>query len=505
MNEKLNDALNQIDDRHIRHAATYRRHRPYWLGAVAAVLAVAIGWTALQHVPTPTDPILHATTEPSQSVNPLPSLTPPPSDDTPSDPTPTQPNDPVVVPLSGLAAEPTYPDRLLHPYLPDGGSWKDYYAQYHQPEGYADGLRPFLRDSICAILSSNSGKNTAYSPLNLYMALAMLAEVTDSSSRQQILDLLGCDGIEALRLQAGQIWNAHYRKDGLNSSLLANSLWLDDGCPGYVQSTVDTLAQKYYASVFCGDLGTPEMDEALRHWLDQQTDGLLQDATKDVGLSSESVFALASTVYYRTKWQDGFNPSRNIQAPFHTPSGDVTATYLSRTLSGHYYYEGNGYSAIALGLEDGSKMWLILPNADTSLQELLTRGDCLDLVLGSNHPSKKVDVVLKLPQFDISSKLDLNTQLQNLGVTDVFHPGTADFSPLTGPGTGIFVSEVEHAARVAIDEEGVTAAAYTIIDAPGEGIPEALEQVAFTLDRPFLFAITSPDDLPLFTGTVIAP
>ena len=46
-------------------------------------------------------------------------------------------------------------------------------------------------------LGGKEGENAAYSPVNVYMALAMLAELTDGASRQQILDLLGSDSLEA--------------------------------------------------------------------------------------------------------------------------------------------------------------------------------------------------------------------------------------------------------------------------------------------------------------------
>ena len=71
-------------------------------------------------------------------------------------------------------------------------AWQsDRKAQRSQPEGYADGLEPFFASSIREFLSNSNGENKVYSPLSVYMALAMLAEVTDSESRQQILDLLG--------------------------------------------------------------------------------------------------------------------------------------------------------------------------------------------------------------------------------------------------------------------------------------------------------------------------
>ena len=57
---------------------------------------------------------------------------------------------------------------------------------------------------------------------------------------------------------------------------------------------------------------------------------------------------------------------------------------------------------------------------------------------------------------------------------------------------------------MAIDEEGVTAAAYTVMAAAGSSAPPE-DEVDFVLDRPFLFVLASDDGLPLFAGTVAQP
>ena len=55
-----------------------------------------------------------------------------------------------------------------------------------------------------------------------------------------------------------------------------------------------------------------------------------------------------------------------------------------------------------------------------------------------------------------------------------------------------------------IDEEGCEAAAYTVISVEaGAALPEAV--VPFTLDAPFVFAVTGVDGLPLFVGLVNQP
>ena len=68
----------------------------------------------------------------------------------------------------------------------------------------------------------------------------------------------------------------------------------------------------------------------------------------------------------------------------------------------------------------------------------------------------------------------------------------------------VTLSQAKHDARMTIDEEGCTAAAYTVMAMAGAAAPPK-EEIDFVLDRPFLFAITGIDGLPLFIGVVNHP
>ena len=93
--------------------------------------------------------------------------------------------------------------------------------------------------------------------------------------------------------------------------------------------------------------------------------------------------------------------------------------------------------------------------------------------------------------------------LKKMGVKDVFKDSDADFSVLTDL-EPVWLEKVQHAARVVIDEEGCTAAAYTAMLLLGSAAPPD-EEVDFVLDRPFLFVLTGIDNLPLFVGVVNQP
>ena len=158
---------------------------------------------------------------------------------------------------------------------------------------------------------------------------------------------------------------------------------------------------------------------------------------------------------------------------------------------------------MSLRLEDGSKMWLILPDEELTPADILASGHVMELVLGGwqeTDERKSLRVNLSLPKFDIGADIRLDEALRNLGVASVFEAESADFSPIL-PGHEAWLSAANHAARVKIDEEGVEAAAYTVMAVVGAGLPPE-EEIDFILDRPFLFVISSQTDMPLFAGMV---
>ena len=470
--EDLYRAIGQTDEEMLERTEKnkHRRKKPWWMGAAAAVLIVAMVGGILLH----------------QGGN-------------------------TLVTTAYAIKEATYPEMASYP---DEGSinfdqqyeaWQASVRAQQQPEGYADGLETFFADSIRQFLSGEEGENKAYSPLNVYMALGMLAELTQGSSQQQILDVLGVDSIEALRHQANAVWNGQYRNDGATTSILASSLWLNEDV-SFVSETMERLADTYYASSYQGEMGSDSFNQALQNWVNQQTGGLLEDQVQGLTLDKETILALATTVYYQAKWSSSFLEERTAPEVFHAPSDDVTCDFMHSDTMDTYYW-ADQFSAVSRPLEnEGGTMWFLLPDEGVSVQELLQDDETMKFLLskGEWENSKYLKIHLSLPKFDISSQMDLCEGLRALGVTNIFYPKISDFSPMTTDKDNISLSQANHGVRVAIDEEGVTAAAYTAMSMSGAGAPSE-DEMDFILDRPFLFAITSSDGLPLFVGSVYQP
>jgi serpin B len=428
---------------------------------------------------------------------------------------------PSGVAYAGTIAQAEYPEMVVYPdyddyripdstrwdndaYLADLVAWeRSHEEQVHQGSGYEDVLDSFFARTAPLILGGSLGENRVYSPANIYMAISMLAELTEGASHDQLLALLDVENVDVLRQQASAVWNSNYCSDGRTTSVLANSVWVDDGF-SVKKEVMKTLADRYYASAFQGDLQDPKMSETLQTWLNEQTGGLLEEASRQMKFQELTVMALASTLYYEAHWSQGFGKSDTYSDVFYSPQGEVTCEYMVQEEQNTLYW-GEGFQAVAQKLTGSGAMWLILPEEGVSVDSLLTSQEMLQMVSGEcpQEKQKQLQVNLHLPKFDVSAATELTDTLKNLGVTDVFDSRFADFSALTQQ-EDLFVSEVSHAARVMVDEDGCTAAAFTMIMIEEECMWIG-DEVDLTFDRPFLFVITGPAQMPLFAGVVNTP
>ena len=479
-----------------------KRSRAPWVGAVAALLAVvilagAVLWPRPSDVPDP------MSLDEPRGIG----LVPNPS--------------PAGRAVTLAAAR--YPEMAPHPNIDDYtvpligtvdrdkynkaySAWLESREALRSGMDYTGLLDGFLSASTAQFLTNAGEENRVWSPLNVYLALSMLAETAGGNSREQLLDLLGADSIEDLRTLANALWRDNYRDDGMTTSILANSLWLRSGMT-YGQEVLDTLAADYYAASFSGEMGSNGYDQALRDWLNEQTGGLLKDAADGLEMDPDTVLALASTVYFKAEWASKFREENTREDIFHAPGRDLTVDFMHSSRSQTYYW-ADRFSAVSLSFEGHEyEMWLILPDEGYSPDDLLATGEAVEFLLADKYDypdSKYLTVNLAMPKFDVSSSTDLIGGLKQLGVTDVFDYTVSDFTPLTDL-PEIYVSQAVHAVRVTADEEKVEAAAYTVIGtAPGAAMPPA-DEIDFVLDRPFLFAITGASGLPLFTGVINQP
>ena len=466
------EVLDKIDESFVTEAEKAPKKikkRPYWIGAVAAVLAVVICISSFFNTPVIT----------AKAV--------------------ALPGDARILEHPDLD---DYKDR--ESYMADVAIWEEALNNRRTArENAAVSLSQFFTEASAEFLSSQNNENALWSPINAYIGLSMLAEITDGDSRKEILDLFGVSDIETLRSQVSAVWESVYEDDGNEICTLANSLWLENGLD-YNQDTMNNLAYHYYASVYQTDLGSKSANKSIGNWLNKNTGGMLKDRTDKIDLSPDTILALYSTLFYQAKWSDEFDSKNNTDGIFHSINGDTNVTYMNKKLCQMNYYWHRDFSAVALSLKNGSTMWFILPDEEKTTADVLSDGAYGEMIsLGDGEDGwqnkKYMKVNLSVPKFDVSSTVNLKDGLGKMGVTKVFDMESSDFTAITSD-SPVFVSAVNQSARVEIDEKGVKAATY--IEIPGCGSPMPPEEIIdFVLNRPFVFVI-SKGNLPLFTGVV---
>ena len=416
-------------------------------------------------------------------------------------------------PVFTTLKEPTYPEFPQFPQQPEDGpdaDWDAYYNAYDEyysavmelrgggiPEGTRFAVSDFAAKSTPLALAGQGGKNAAFSPVSLWAALAMLAPCAQGNSQSQLLSALGVAGQRELTDQVSRLWKGLYTNDGVSSLILSNSVWLNDAQEGeYVQATLDTLGRDYFAGVYTTPMGTAGADQAITDWISKETGGLIGGDGPVVETTPDTLLLLASSLYYKAAWVVPFDASQTQAGDFTTASGETASVDFMHTSQDCSFLRRENYQAAALETQLG-EMFFVLPEEGTSPEELLSDTSFLSSLSSGAADVQYGTVEWSVPKFDLSADLDLMSTLKALGITDLLNPDQADLSGLTSMDT--FLTQAEQMTRVSVDEEGVEAAAVTIIADGKGGAPD--ETCVMNLNRPFLFVLRS-QGVTLFVGVV---
>ncbi|MBQ6545949.1 MAG: hypothetical protein IJL72_09425 [Lachnospiraceae bacterium] len=372
--------------------------------------------------------------------------------------------------------------------------------EVHGADNGSGGSMGFAKACAEEILAGGK-ENSVISPLNLYLACAMLAEATDGTTRQEILSALGVSDIAELREYARSLVNKATYSNERSKSLACASIWMNEG-RSYEEDALLALGEYYGAEGFTGEMGSDALNQALQTWIDEKTEGLLSDSLKGISLDANTVMALVATLYYKAAWEQVFPQAFTAEEEFHGQDGNITVPMMHGLIADVPFYETDAYTAAYLPLMDGKRMWFFLPKEGGSADALLSDADVYETIAGRNE-EEAVWAFLQaaVPKFDIQMETDLLKTLPELGIREAVYGG--DFSALVRGGEGLSLSTALHSVRIAADEDGVTGAAYTLMAAE-EGAALA-EERTLTLDRPFVFALSDMEGDLWFLGKIEKP
>ena len=366
-----------------------------------------------------------------------------------------------------------------------------------------NGLKSFFEKSKNTILDSKSEGNQIYSPINTYIAYSILAEITNTETREELMELIGIEDISNLKEEMQDLISINQIDDNDEMIKIANSLWLKEADKeDYKKEMLDILSKYYYASIYSGDFEDEKYSEAFRNWVNKNTNDLLKDLMKDYKFATNNALSLASTIYLKNSWYSKFYKTDNTFELFNTGKEEKKIEFMNNEFSNSPYIKTDDFEATSLILNsNGTNMWFFLPREDKTVSDVLENNNLYD-VIDSIEDLNTYSLLLSLPKFTIESDINLVEKTKEMGVKKIFEDN-ADFSNITD--NSLRVSNFNHKVKLIVNEDGVEAAAVTIVDKETAMALPQNDTVELKLDRPFIFIITGEDNVPLFTGIVNNP
>ncbi|MBQ7064596.1 MAG: serpin family protein [Firmicutes bacterium] len=386
-----------------------------------------------------------------------------------------------TVTLSGLLAKAEYPTET------------DEFLEVDKD--FQEALERFCSKTARDLLLTD--KNTIYSPISLFYALAILTEGADHETADELLALLEMQKIKDLPQACKTLFRMLYQ-DNMDSKLrIANSLWMKEGFP-FEKSYLDDIKDNFFGSVYSVDFADAATGKLIGAWVDENTGGLVP---YDYNPDPAQVLSIINTIWLKAHWADAFSERATSEAAFTLKDGrSVMTDFMHRRHSGSISI-GKDFRRADLYLGGMGYMSFILPDEGVDVLSLLDQEKWDEALHGGEQYSGKI--VWSVPKIKHDSKLDLEDYVREFA--PLAFSGAADFSRMTPE--GVCVSSVVQKAHVEWDENGVEAAAYTEIGMKATAMPNTQPETEYemNLNRPFLYTIRSFDGTMLFCGICQEP
>jgi len=264
---------------------------------------------------------------------------------------------------------------------------------------------------------------------------------------------------------------------------------------------VNTNRKYYDASVSALDFNSPSAVTSINNWVADKTHNKIKTILDRI--TPNHVMFLLNAIYFKGTWTKEFNVKSTANLPFYLNVNDYQLTETMQRNDTLPYLSNNLFSAVQLSYGKGNyNMYVILPNADKTLSEIVQKMDAGSWNTWSESFNVTKNVDIKIPKLKYGYEIELNDVLTAMGMGIAF-TGKADFTGINREG-GLNIDYVKHKSFIEVNEEGTEAAAVTIVAIEKMMIDP--EKIVFNVNRPYLYIITEKSTgAVLFLGTVKNP
>lgn len=270
-------------------------------------------------------------------------------------------------------------------------------------------------------------------------------------------------------------------------------------------SWLDMLAVNY-------DAGIQEMnfakapDEATKFINDvvaKDTHDRIQNLIPDGAIDASTQLVLTNAIYLKAPWAAEFDKA-DEKMSFTKLDKSAVETDMIQASSFFDYVEGDNYQAALIPLRKRTfSVMFVLPNEGEfdAVQNSLS-SDMVESIFA--NVDRETYVSFYMPTFEFRTELEMSSTFQSMGMVDAFS-SKANFSGMTEDPNEMYISAIFHKSFIAMNEDGVEAAAATAAIMAENGMVIG-NKVSLSLDRPFIFIIYETDSkTPLFFGRVLDP
>ena len=281
---------------------------------------------------------------------------------------------------------------------------------------------------------------------------------------------------------------------------LANAAYLQNGYP-FRPEYLDAIGRNYGTGLHQTDFASNPDAAAheINDWVAERTMERIQDLIPDGGLEPDTVMVLVNAVHLGVDWVIPFVETDTTDETFHVLDGaDVTVPLMAgeadRSMEASTWLGGRK------ALQGDLAFDVIVPK-DGYFEEVAAdvgpAFDELDQVGAPGQPD------FWFPRFESSTEARPADALRSMGLEAVFRPGA-----LTGISGSerMWVDDIFHKVFLAVDEEGVEAAAATAMSLRDVGGYMGPEPVPVRVDRPCIYRIhDTRTGTTLFIGQITDP
>ncbi len=356
--------------------------------------------------------------------------------------------------------------------------------------------------------------NAVVSPVSVAIALTMAGSGAKGETLDEFVKLFGNDMAWMQEFIEAYIKEVKSNPD--SGIKLANSVWLNNQKN---RLTVNPDFEKLCANRFAADIFKEEFNgktaDKINEWISDETDGLIDKVIEEV--PDAAVAYLINTVLFEAEWAGNYT-SRDVveNSVFTTADGrkqNVTMLKSTEAVNDVVNFRLGKTEVVCKPYKNGYEFVAMLPDEGVSIENALNSfsgNEFVNAVTKTNTDENGeflygiLPLNVYFPKFEFECKFRLSNTLKALGMTKAFSGAQADFSGMATSSRGnIFINEVFHNTYIKFDEKGTKAAASTAVEMFDECASEAPQDTrTIKFDRPFIYAIVSPDGVPLFTGTV---